>query len=194
MRLGGILLAAGRSRRFGADKRMALLPDGRCVLECALSRLAEAVDDLVLVVGASDDPALFRQRFPHVRLVQAMASDQGMGASLAAGIAAEDGWDACLVALADKPFLRASTLQALRAALASAPIVVPCCGGEWGHPVGFARGLFPELARCSGDAGARSVVLAHPQALLQLETGDPGVLADIDTPDELQRLALQFGA
>lgn len=192
MRVGGILLAAGLSRRFGSDKRRALLPGGEGVLARSLALLRDVVDDTVLVLGATDDPGMFQPGFPDVRVRIAAASAEGMGASLAAGIATEDRWDACLVALADKPFVRSSTLLAVREALAVRPVVVPCCEGEWGHPVGFQRCLFPELARCSGDSGARGVVLAHRAEALLLECGDPGVLADIDTPEDLQRLAARF--
>lgn len=194
MRIGGILLAAGHSRRFGSDKRQALLPDGESVLARSLSLLRAAVDEAVLVIGAADAPDAFRQRFPGVRVRQALRSGEGMGASLAAGIAAEDRWEGCLVALADKPFLRASTLVAVREALSTHPLVLPCCNGEWGHPVGFSRVLFPELQRCTGDSGARAVVLAHRDEALLVETGDPGVLADIDTPEDLARLASRFRA
>jgi len=192
VRLGGILLAAGRSRRFGADKRLAELPGGETVLARSLSLLSGAVDDALLVVGATDPEDAFRVRFPGVRVIRARRSAEGMGGSLAEAIGAEDRWDACLVALADKPFLRPATLVAVRAALASHPLVVPCCDGEWGHPVGFLRSLFPELRRCTGDSGARSVVLAHRDDALLLETGDPGVLADIDTPQDLAGLAARF--
>ncbi len=162
------------------------------MLARSLSLLRIAVDDLVLVIGATDDPAAFQVAFPDARVRVASASAEGMGASLAAGIAAEARWGGCLVALADKPFVREATLLAVREALATQAIVVPCCDGEWGHPVGFPHRVFPELLRCSGDSGARSVLLTHRSELLLLETGDPGVVADIDTPDDLLRYAQRF--
>jgi molybdenum cofactor cytidylyltransferase len=115
-----------------------------------------------------------------------------MGASLASAARVLPGeWDGCLVALADKPFVRRETALVVREALLDR-IVVPCYGGEWGHPVGFPRRLFPALAALHGESGGRSLIVAEASSACFLDVDDPGVQLDIDTPAALAVAAAQF--
>ena len=68
--------------------------------------------------------------------------------------------------------------------VSDAPILVPSYGGERGHPVLFRRSVFPELFEDGLAEGARTVVHRHLLDLLEVGVPDPGVLTDIDTPDE----------
>ncbi|MFF7055230.1 NTP transferase domain-containing protein [Achromobacter spanius] len=90
---------------------------------------------------------------------------------------------ACLIALADMPWLRTDTCMQVAAATRRHRIVAPTWQGRRGHPVAFARDLWPELAALSGDVGARSVLMRHP--VHELAVDDPGVLADVDAPGDL---------
>src|SRR5206468_5373262 len=63
------------------------------------------------------------------------------------------------------------------------PIVVPVHEGRRGHPVLFAARLIPELLAAPLDQGARAVVRAHADELLEVPAPAPGILADIDTPE-----------
>jgi len=67
-------------------------------------------------------------------------------------------------------------------------IVVPTFDGRPGHPVALAAEFLPELARLSGDRGARPVVLAHPEAVIELEIEDPAVVTDVDDAAALDRV------
>ena len=114
---------------------------------------------------------------------------EGMGASLACGVRAANaagGADAYLVALADMPFIRSSTIAAVRDALAAgAPLVAPFFRARRGHPVGIAAKFNKELEALQGDEGARKIIAAHEESLRKIPVGDPGVLRDIDTPGDL---------
>ncbi|HEV2040071.1 MAG TPA: nucleotidyltransferase family protein, partial [Casimicrobiaceae bacterium] len=59
--------------------------------------------------------------------------------------------------------------------------------GVRGHPVGFSRRYYGELAALSGDEGAKAIVRAHERELQLIETDDAGVSRDIDTPADLAR-------
>lgn len=184
--IGGILLAAGKSRRFGADKRFARLDTGETLLLRSARVLSQAVDARVLVVGQDDDPARFLQLLPGWQVVRAEESALGMGASLAAAVRAVAAhWSGCLVALADKPFVLPATVLAVRNAL-DGEIVVPRSGGEWGHPVGFPRRLFAAMRELKGDGEARQLIVAEAARCRFIEVDDPGVLLDVDTPDALR--------
>lgn len=186
----GLLLAAGRSRRFGADKLLHPLPDGELIVAASARRLAAATDRALVLVH-SRQPAL-RVALKHldVELVDvAGATDAGMGATLAAGIRAAPeavGW---VVALGDMPCVGEDTLRRVTEALrAGASIAAPYRGGRRGHPVGFARLWFGALATLTGDEGARSMLRAHDQAVTRIEVDDPGCLFDVDTPNDVKKL------
>ena len=117
-----------------------------------------------------------------------------MGFSLAdaIGCAEAQAWDACLVSLGDKPFISERTLHTVRELLARHDFVVPTHGGAHGHPVGFARRYFAMLARLEGDAGARGLIREHGGEACFVELDDAGMLADVDTPEQLDRLQRQF--
>jgi len=195
---GVILLAAGRSRRFGSDKRAHRLPDGRSLLTHSLERYGAAFDRCILVIRSDDaSPVLAeqpREEFSaEFTIVRAELADLGMGHSLAAGAraAAAAGWRYVFVALADMPWVECATLAGLRNAMEravcagnTAAIVQPLFAGAPGHPVGFAAGHIAALGTLSGDAGARSVVQRDAARVLHIETDDPGVLQDLDTPGQ----------
>ena len=115
---------------------------------------------------------------------------RGLGASLAAGIAATADADGWIVALGDMPFIESKTIAAVAEALrAGAVIAAPWHErrGERGHPVGFGAPLRAELVSLDGDEGARSVIHKHRDALVKVAVHDPGIFADIDTPEDLDR-------
>jgi molybdenum cofactor cytidylyltransferase len=64
-------------------------------------------------------------------------------------------------------------------------ILQPTCAGVPGHPVGFSASFIEELGLLRGDEGARRVLQAHPASVRRLEVADPGVLRDLDQPDQI---------
>jgi molybdenum cofactor cytidylyltransferase len=109
-----------------------------------------------------------------------------MGASLACAAQAAGEADGYLVALADMPFVRPSSIAAVRDALAAgALIAAPYFRARRGHPVGIAGSLRAELERLSGDEGARKILAAREKELVKVPVGDPGVVRDIDRPEDL---------
>ena len=111
---------------------------------------------------------------------------EGMGASLACAARAAGAADAYLVALADMPFVRPSSIAAVRDALeAGAPLAAPYFRARRGHPVGLAAKFRSELEALERDEGARKIIAANQESLLKIPVGDPGVIRDIDTPGDL---------
>jgi len=109
---------------------------------------------------------------------------EGMGASLACAARAAGAAEGYLVALGDMPFIRRSSIAAVRDALAGgAAIVAPYFRSRRGHPVGIAGKYLQELLALKGDEGARQ--LLAQQAVLKIPLGDPGVIRDIDRPEDL---------
>ncbi len=194
MKLAGILLAAGIGQRFDpTGARLKLLEPTRVGPQAGLPIAAGAARNLRAVLA--DAYAIVRpatsdtQRQLHAllaaegcALVVCERADEGMGASLACGVRATAGADGWIVALADMPAVRPTTIAAVCARLAHGAVTAaPRYQGARGHPVGFARACYDRLAALQGDQGARGVLRAHPPELVDVH--DPGCLLDIDTPD-----------
>ncbi|MGZ8173399.1 MULTISPECIES: nucleotidyltransferase family protein [Methylobacter] len=185
----GILLAAGASRRFGADKLTHILPDGNLVAVRACRNLLAGTDGVLAVVRPDSEEltALLQAEGAEVRVCA--DAEQGMSASLVFGIRAcpdAAGW---LITLADMPWIEPATIRKVADALRSGAVMAaPCWQGRRGHPVGFSQILGPELAALSGDEGAKTVIQAHLEQLRLVDCDDAGVLRDIDKPEDLQFL------
>jgi molybdenum cofactor cytidylyltransferase len=184
--LVGVVLAAGRSRRFGTDKLLHPLPDGTpMALACALALRAVA-PRTVAVVGAHSVKlaALFAAH--GIETTIAEHADSGMGASLAAGVAATTEAGGWLVALGDMPYIRPQTVARVASTLrAGARLAAPGYQGERGHPVGFSAWFRTELLALRGEQGARALLQRHAGELVLVDCGDPGVLVDVDQPAAL---------
>jgi molybdenum cofactor cytidylyltransferase len=114
-------------------------------------------------------------------------AERGMGASLAAAIEATGDADGWIVALADMPRIAESTIEAVaRAVDGGAPVVAPFYNGQRGHPVGFGIQHRDALLALDGDTGARALFAS--QEVTRIDVDDPGVLSDIDTPDDLRKV------
>ena len=198
----GVLLAAGRGRRFDPSgtrpKLLAPAPAGPhagAPLAAAAARNLHAVLTHVVAVVRplqatdADAPDPQQQRLHELlveegcTLVANPDADRGMGTSLAAGVqAARDWWpDAkgVLIALADMPAIRPATIEAVAQAIAQgAPTAAPVVDGERGHPVGFAFALIGPLLAIRGDHGARELLRLHPPR--PIASDDRGALLDID--------------
>jgi molybdenum cofactor cytidylyltransferase len=195
MRVVGILLAAGRGSRFGGDKLIAPLrtaalgvPAGTPLGVAAARNLVAALPDSVAVVRPGDDALSRLLAATGVRLVECASADDGMGTSLACGVAAAADADAWVVALADMPWIDPATIVKVADALrAGANITAPALRGRRGHPVGFSRHHHAALAALTGDLGARGVVEANTANIVQIDSDDAGILADVDRPQDLRR-------
>ena len=168
-----IVLAAGTGSRFrahgGTSGKLQALLAGRPVLEHVLQAVRDS--GLPWHVVTQEATAAF--------------SPQGMGTSIACGVAAtaqSPGW---LILPGDLPLIQAHSLRAVAQALARDAVVVPTVHGQVGHPVGFASRCGPDLMALRGDVGARSVVQAHGPALT-LSLDDEGCVWDVDTPERLE--------
>ncbi|MDU9394065.1 nucleotidyltransferase family protein [Pseudomonas sp. zfem002] len=176
-----LVLAAGRGRRFGSDKRVALLPSGARMLAATLARALEAFPNVWVVLRPDDDPQALGLD-PRVTVVRAKLADEGMGASLAAGVRALEGtaFEAVAVLLGDMPWIELGTLERLRDLAEVGRIVVPTFQGQRGHPVLFGRRFWPGLRDLRGDQGGKRVMQENAADCLVVAVDDEGVVRDVD--------------
>ena len=186
MKFVGLLLAAGSATRFGSDKLQHPLPHGVAIAVQAARHLKAEIPRVVAVVREGAEATARTLAAEGCEVAVCATAAEGMGASLACAVRAAGEADGYLVALADMPFVRPSTIAAVRDALAGgAVIAAPYFRSRRGHPVGFAGSLRAELEALSGDEGAKGVVEAHAARLVKVPVGDPGALRDIDRPADL---------
>lgn len=186
LKIVGLLLAAGSATRFGSDKLQHALPHGVAIAAQAARHLRSEVARIVAVVKPGSEQLSSRLEGEGCEVVVCDAAAQGMGASLACAVRAAGRADGYLVALGDMPFVRPSSIAAVRDALAGgAPLAAPYFRTRRGHPVGISGLFFEELLKLEGDAGAKQLLAANETALQKIPIGDPGVIRDIDTPGDL---------
>ncbi len=187
----GLLLAAGAAARFGGNKLLHRLDDGRTLAETAAGHLLEALPSSIAVIRPDDDVLGALLRKTGMRVVTCPLAARGMGHSLACGVAASTQADAWVIALADMPYIHPDTLHRIVAALhAGSPIVAPYYSGHRGHPVAFSHASLDELLLLTGDVGARHLVERHLDKVYRLEVDDVGILQDIDTSADLDHLSI----
>lgn len=188
-RIAAIVLAAGRSTRMG-DANKLTLPLGGKPLVCHVvdTLLASDVGAVHVVTGHEAQAVEQALADRPVSFVHNPDFATGMASSIAAGIRAVADADAALLCLADMPDLSVSTVAALLRAWDAADVIaLPVRGGRRGHPVLFGAAHFEALRRLRGDRGARDLLACAAPHIVEVQTADPGVHFDVDTPDDLTR-------
>lgn len=195
-KIGAVVLAAGKSTRFGETNKL-LAPMGEsCVVAQVVSKiLAAGIGPCVVVLGHQGERVREALEGLPVTFVENDTHDAGMGTSVARGVAeiAKSSVDAAFVALGDMPYVRVEDYEALAAAHRSSTqhlIVAPEAGRakarRLGNPILWPRRYFDQLMELQGDRGAKSLLLDAPGAVLRLFVDHPGVLDDVDRPEDLQ--------
>jgi molybdenum cofactor cytidylyltransferase len=191
LRVGVIVLAAGRGSRFGNEspKTLARLGERPLVAHAVESAKSSGLRPLVVVVGCSAaEVAAAAGR--DVEVIENPFWAEGMSTSLRAGLAsvmADRTVTAMAVALADQPRIGAEAYRRLVLAHADgAELAVATYGGKRGHPVLIGRNYFDEAMRMTGDQGARTL-LAKPE-VVEVPCDGTGEATDVDTPADLAAL------
>ncbi len=152
----------------------------------AARHLKAALPRIVAAVRPGGDATAQALAAEGCEVVVCARAAEGMGASLACAVRAAGKADAYLVALGDMPFVRPTSIAAVRDALAGgAPLAAPYWRMRRGHPVGIAARFRAELEALAGDEGAKQLLAAHERDLVKVPVGDPGVIRDIDRPSDL---------
>jgi len=189
----GVVLSAGASSRMGRDK--ALLPwRGGTFLSGAI-RALQPLTDLVIVVAGVNAPEL-------EPIVNANAAfmlvnprpEQGQFSSLQIGLqeVLNRGRDAAIVTLVDRPAADMATIETLKNSFLAAGdktwAVVPEYAGKHGHPIVIGREMIGAFLDAPSTSSARDVEHSFQEHIRYLAVNDPLVTANVDTPEDLQKL------
>nr|WP_295660763.1 NTP transferase domain-containing protein [Polymorphobacter sp.] len=188
--VGVIVLAAGRSTRMGAANKLVADLGGKPVVAHVVDAIAEAgLPPPVIVIGhmAAEVRAALGDRA--ATCITAPDFAEGMSRSLRTGLAAAPPeWTAAIIALGDMPSVAPATYAALAAAIDGVPVVIPTWRGKRGNPLAWSRAHWPELAAVTGDGGGKVLLATLSDRLVEVPVDDPGILADVDTPEALAAL------
>jgi molybdenum cofactor cytidylyltransferase len=191
----GIILAAGESTRFGRPKQLLRLKD-RCLIEWVLdAALNSELSTIILVLGYAHHKIrqTLAEKLRHAKLQIEVNRhyQKGQSHSLQIGLSRViNTFPAVMFLLADQPLVDAATINCLLTKFWSAgkDICVPTFHGQKGAPSIFRKSLYPQIMKITGDIGARSIIGAHPDRVLEIEIKNPHFFLDIDTPEDLKRI------
>src|ERR1700722_17196842 len=191
--LEGIVLVAGESRRMGYPKPL-LKIDGQTFIERIAESMLAVVPRLVIVLGPhSDRVRAAIPRDERIVIVENPNYSRGQLSSLKVGLSAiQPNATGALVHLGDHPLVRAETSKAIVDSYnqLGKSIVVARHDGRRAHPVIFNRAIFDELQSAPEEEGARHVVNLDASRVAYVDSDDPGINLDLDTPSDPARAGL----
>ena len=198
LRIGAVLLAAGEGKRMGGVAKSLIRLQGVPLISRQLIALSGAgVDEVVVVTGHQRDAVEAQvQSFP-VSLAHNADYSLGQQSSVRVGLAALRGhFDAVVIMLADQPLIGAADLTELIAAFKKRPaghLLVPVIDGQRGNPI-----LLDDIAKAdilaSGvNLGCRHLIESQPELVHVHASSNQRFVTDLDTLEDLQRLAERTG-
>ncbi len=187
MKLAAVILAAGRSQRFGNNKQLATLAGEPLIRHTV--RAVAAVEPHILAIVLGRDAAEVANAAGAPFLIVNERYPEGIGGSIAAAARAlGNSVDALLIALGDQPLVPASHYRDLAAAWNGADDAIAASryADTLGAPVLFGKRYLPELAALSGDRGARVLLDRHAARVVELPCREAEI--DVDTKDDYDKL------
>jgi molybdenum cofactor cytidylyltransferase len=188
-RTAGIVLAAGRAKRFGDTKQLLPWNGTTLVAHAARTALDAGLDPVIVVVGYQAEKVEKALAGLPVKIAHNPDFESGQATSLRKGLEALPvGAGAAAFLLADQPLINVDIIKAIVNAhrQSFAPACVPVFQGQRGNPVLFDKTLFAELNELRGDTGGRELLEKHAEAIVAVPANRE-VLLDIDTREEYER-------
>ncbi|MEM0127507.1 MAG: nucleotidyltransferase family protein [Thermoplasmatales archaeon] len=183
MKIAGVLLAAGKSERFRGQKLLSEVA-GKKLIEWSIKSLqGSGLDALIAVVSPS-----LRVTIPYDFAVVVNGEPElGISHSISLSLSFVEEMDGVLFHLADQPFVDEGLMKEMVSSFRKdgEKIVAASVNRDPRNPMIFPRKYYQELRSLSGDHGAKSVALHHPDQLATIEVQEE-ILLDVDTLSDLE--------
>ncbi|MBF0276806.1 MAG: molybdenum cofactor cytidylyltransferase [SAR324 cluster bacterium] len=194
--ISAIVLAAGESKRMGAENKLLLPFRDKTLIESIVDNvLASEVHEVILVLGHEADRIRKALQNRHIRFVNNTDFRNGMTTSIQAGINAISSLsDGIMICLSDLPFIQSEEMNELIHSFENAiqrnkkQIVLPTFQGQRGNPVIFSMLYKAEILEHQGANGCKGVIRQNQSQVLEIEMSTANVLKDIDTKDDYAAL------
>ncbi len=198
LRIGAVLLAAGEGRRMGGVVKPLIRLQGVPLISRQLVALSGAgVDEVVVVTGHAREAIEEQMQSFVVTLAHNEAHAEGQQGSVRVGLAALSGsFDAVLIVPADQPLIGASDLTELIGAFKKRPgghVVVPVVDCQRGNPIILDDVALAEVLASDTNLGCRHLIEQRPELVHAYETTNTRFITDLDTVEDVQRLAQRTG-
>ena len=193
-RIAALVLAAGRSTRFGGgqNKLMAELGGQPLVRRTVQAVLESRARPVFVVTGHERERVEGALQGLDITRIHNPDYAIGLSASLKAGLRAlPRDIDGVVVCLGDMPAVPGGLIDKLIAGLApkeGRSIIVPVHGGKRGNPVLFAARYIAEMRDVEGDIGAKQIIGHYAEEVTEVESSSDAIFADVDTPEALERV------
>jgi len=193
-RVCGVVLGAGSSRRLGRPKQTLPLGDTTLLGWVVRDVEASSLDQVIVVVGGSEDEARAGLRLGRAEVVSNAAYASGCASSLLAGMDTAGDCDALMLLLGDMPGVDAGVIDAVRADWERERpwASVTDYQGRPGHPFVFSAAAFPVLRGLHGDKAVWKILDAQPERVRRVGVDKP-LPADVDTWDDYREVCRTFG-
>jgi molybdenum cofactor cytidylyltransferase len=186
--VSALLLAAGSSSRMGQTKQLLLLDEKPVIRHCIDALQAARLAEIVVVVNREYSGIVDTLRGLPLIIAENTSHDSDMAESVKVGLSAlSHSTSGVLICLSDHPLVRPETIEALITEHVNLPdkIVIPCYNGRRGHPSLFPKSILQEL---HGGGTLRDIIGKEPHRVVLIDTGDEGVVLDMDTPEEFHHI------
>ena len=198
LRVGAVLLAAGEGSRMGGVAKSLIRLQGVPLISRQLVALSGAgADEVVVVTGHARSAVEDAMRGFVVTLAHNEAHADGQQSSVRVGLRALSGpFDATIILLADQPLIGASDLIELIGAFkkrAGGHVVVPVVEGKRGNPIVLDEDAVARILASDTNIGCRHLIERHPELVHAFETSNERFVTDLDTVDDVDRLARRTG-
>lgn len=188
--LAAILLAAGKSKRFGANKLLSSVAGEPVIARVtkAILRTEPPLSPIVVVTG--HEQKRLRQALEGfaVNFVHNSHYEQGLSTSLRVGIKSLPPTVlGAVVCLGDMPLITSRHIERLIESFnpnEKAAICVPVVGRRRGNPTLWSARFFTEMTASTGDAGARHLISDYASELCEVPFDDDGPIFDVDKPED----------
>jgi molybdenum cofactor cytidylyltransferase len=193
-RVGGIILAAGGSKRLGRPKQGLTWQGKPFITHIALQALAASLEPLKIVLGADQD--LVRDTLVNipVKLIENPDWEKGQSTSMKAGLRSlPANCDSVVFLLCDQPQVSAVLIRKLieRRIQKHSPIIAPRVGRQRGNPVLFGHETFSALLKVDGDKGGRGIFDRFDVDYVPWM--DRRLLLDVDDEHDIQMMNQAYG-